>query len=206
MPPESTRSSQFHRALVFYDRIFIHRRTCATRTCSLLALEVISVRHSATPPESGWSTFRRLGLPSSDGRRRRLDGEHGIKTSCEGMYGPQAIALSSCSSRSPQHPVTRTNSTPTPAKHLALYARRSQMGSIIVVNASSQTVSCFVSKYSNSGGDDSWFTLSPGQRDSWGRNGWELVAFKNAGDTNRGGVYTRVDSTVTFHDFNNISH
>ncbi|KAI0737949.1 hypothetical protein C8Q80DRAFT_1275982 [Daedaleopsis nitida] len=80
------------------------------------------------------------------------------------------------------------------------------MGSIIVVNASNQTVSCFVSKYSNSGGDDSWFTLSPGQRDSWGRNGWELVAFKNAGDTNRGGVYTRVDTTVTFHDFNNITH
>ena len=78
------------------------------------------------------------------------------------------------------------------------------MGSIIVVNASSQTISCFVSKYSNSGADDNWFTLSPGQRDSWGRNGWELVAFKNANDSKRAGVYVRANSTVTFHSFDNI--
>ncbi|KAL7277302.1 hypothetical protein ACG7TL_009158 [Trametes sanguinea] len=80
-----------------------------------------------------------------------------------------------------------------------------QMGSIIVINNSSSTISVFVSKYSNSDGSDAWFTLQPGARDSWSRKWWELVAFKNANDSNRAGVYVPVDSTVTFTDMAHIS-
>ncbi|OSD01510.1 hypothetical protein PYCCODRAFT_1468672 [Trametes coccinea BRFM310] len=81
------------------------------------------------------------------------------------------------------------------------------MGSIIVINNSSSTISVFVSKYSNDDGSDAWFTLEPGGRDSWSRTAkwWEFVAFKNANDTNRAGVYVPVDSTVTFTDMAHIS-
>ncbi|KAI8969778.1 hypothetical protein BD414DRAFT_502618 [Trametes punicea] len=79
------------------------------------------------------------------------------------------------------------------------------MGSIIVSNASSSPITVFVSKYSNSSGDDSWFTVPANTRESWDRNGWELVAFKNANDTDRAGVYVRVESTVTFHSLSNIT-
>ncbi|KAI9068358.1 hypothetical protein FKP32DRAFT_1561945 [Trametes sanguinea] len=80
-----------------------------------------------------------------------------------------------------------------------------QMGSIIVINNSGTTVSVFVSKYSNDGGSDTWYVLEPGARDSWSRAGWEVVAFKNAKDTNRAGVYVPDDSTVTFTDLAHIS-
>ncbi|CDO70369.1 hypothetical protein BN946_scf184999.g9 [Trametes cinnabarina] len=79
------------------------------------------------------------------------------------------------------------------------------MGSIIVNNATGSTITVFVSKYSNSGGDDSWFNVPANSRESWSRNGWELVAFKNSNDTTRAGVYVPVESTVTFHSFSNIS-
>ncbi|KAH9855364.1 hypothetical protein C2E23DRAFT_815531 [Lenzites betulinus] len=78
-------------------------------------------------------------------------------------------------------------------------------GSIIVFNATSSPCHVFVSKYSRSSADDSWFTLAPGARDSWARDGWEVVAFKNDRDSDRGGVYVRVDSTVTFHGLHNIT-
>lgn len=78
-------------------------------------------------------------------------------------------------------------------------------GSIIIHNATSQVCHVFVSKYSNNSANDSWFALQPGQSDSWGRNGWELVAFKNENDSDRGGVYVRVDSTVTYNGLNNIN-
>ncbi|KAI0631121.1 hypothetical protein C8Q77DRAFT_1159822 [Trametes polyzona] len=78
-------------------------------------------------------------------------------------------------------------------------------GSIIIVNASSGPCHVFVSKYSYSQGDDSWFTLGPGQRDSWARNNWELVAFKNDGDSDRSGVYVRADTTVVYHSLHNVS-
>ena len=78
-------------------------------------------------------------------------------------------------------------------------------GSIIVANGTGQPIWCFVSKYSNSSGDDSWFQINANTRESWGRNGWELVAFKNGNDTTRAGVYVNVEATVTFHAFNNIS-
>ncbi|KAJ3007967.1 hypothetical protein NUW54_g3337 [Trametes sanguinea] len=79
------------------------------------------------------------------------------------------------------------------------------MGSIIVINNSGSTISVFVSKYSNGDGSDAWYTLQPGARDSWSRKWWELVAFKNANDTNRAGVYVPADSTVTFSDMAHIS-
>ncbi|KAI0711015.1 hypothetical protein C8T65DRAFT_187148 [Cerioporus squamosus] len=79
------------------------------------------------------------------------------------------------------------------------------MGAIIIVNNSSSAVSVFVSKYSNSSGSDDWFSLGPGKSDSWTRNGWELVAFKNANDTDRAGRYVRQDAKVTYHDLANIT-
>ncbi|KAI0631147.1 hypothetical protein C8Q77DRAFT_189458 [Trametes polyzona] len=79
------------------------------------------------------------------------------------------------------------------------------VGSIIVVNANSLPCHVFVSKYSRPSAHDDWYTLEPGQRSSWTREGWELVAFKNAADTSRAGVYVRLNTTVTFHDLNAIS-
>ncbi|KAI0707679.1 hypothetical protein C8Q76DRAFT_745891 [Earliella scabrosa] len=78
------------------------------------------------------------------------------------------------------------------------------MGSIIIINKSSSAVSAFVSKWTNSNGDESWFNLPAGHRDSWSRNGWECVGFKNTGDSKRDGKYVPVDSTVVFHDFGRI--
>ncbi|KAI0324311.1 hypothetical protein GY45DRAFT_1263066 [Cubamyces sp. BRFM 1775] len=63
------------------------------------------------------------------------------------------------------------------------------MGSIIVINSSSSDIFVFVSKHSNSSGFDDWSKLAPGERDAWSRNEWELVAFRNADDTARAGVY-----------------
>lgn len=79
------------------------------------------------------------------------------------------------------------------------------MGSIIVINASGEDISSFVSKYTYSDGDDNWFKVTAASRDSWSRKGWELVAFKNGNDTKRAGVYVPVNSVVTFHSFTNIT-
>ena len=78
------------------------------------------------------------------------------------------------------------------------------MGSIIVINKSSSSISAFVSKWTNNNGDEKWFTLAAGARDSWSRGGWECVGFKNGTDTKRDGKYVPVDSTVVFHDFGHI--
>ncbi|KAI8993816.1 hypothetical protein BD414DRAFT_456951 [Trametes punicea] len=78
-------------------------------------------------------------------------------------------------------------------------------GSIIVHNAAPVPISVFVSKYTNSKGSDIWFTVPADTRESWERDGWELVAFKNTDDTHRAGVYVRVDSTVTFYTFKDIT-
>ncbi|KAI0676446.1 hypothetical protein C8Q78DRAFT_1073251 [Trametes maxima] len=93
--------------------------------------------------------------------------------------------------------------TPSPLE--STFNNNPTVSNIIVINNSSSAISVFVSKYSNSNGDDSWFTISPGARDSWNRAGWELVAFKNANDTNRAGVYVPTNAVVTFHDFVHIS-
>ncbi|KAI0666530.1 hypothetical protein C8Q78DRAFT_983646 [Trametes maxima] len=76
---------------------------------------------------------------------------------------------------------------------------------IIVVNKSSAPISVFVSKYSNSKGDDAWFTLGPGASDTWGRSGWELVAFKNHDDSDRAGVYVHANHAVTFNSLHSIT-
>ncbi|KAI0631130.1 hypothetical protein C8Q77DRAFT_1159831 [Trametes polyzona] len=78
-------------------------------------------------------------------------------------------------------------------------------GSIIVVNNSGSPCHLFVSKYSRPSAHDDWYTLESGQRESWARDGWELVAFKNDDDTLRKGVYVRVNSTVTFHNIGNVT-
>ncbi|KAI9067843.1 hypothetical protein FKP32DRAFT_216858 [Trametes sanguinea] len=77
------------------------------------------------------------------------------------------------------------------------------MGSIIVDNASSSAIFVFVSSYG--GGDDSWFSVPADTRESWSRDTWELVAFKNSDDTIRAGVYVDVDSVVTFYSFTDIT-
>lgn len=79
------------------------------------------------------------------------------------------------------------------------------MPAIIVENRSSGTIYTFVSKYTDSKGDDSWFKLTSGASDSWARNkGWELVAFKDEHDTRREGVYVPVDKKVTFYNLDDI--
>ncbi|CDO70368.1 hypothetical protein BN946_scf184999.g8 [Trametes cinnabarina] len=80
-----------------------------------------------------------------------------------------------------------------------------QMSYIIVANDSSETIYVMVSKYSTApNGDDSWFPVASLSSDTWSREGWELVAFKNEQDSRRAGVYVPVDSTVTFVDFAHI--
>ena len=78
-------------------------------------------------------------------------------------------------------------------------------GGINIRNVSSGNCHVFVSKYSNAQGSDDWYQLGPGQSDTWSRSGWELVAFKNDGDTNRAGRYVLADTTVTFDGLGNIT-
>jgi len=85
-----------------------------------------------------------------------------------------------------------------------------QMGAFIVVNKSNQTVNVFVSKFNRKSGDDSWFPVATGEKESWGAEGgknvWEVVAFQNPShkETVRSGRYVQVDSTIVFHSFENI--
>lgn len=72
------------------------------------------------------------------------------------------------------------------------------MGSIVVINASSEPCHVFVSKWTCSSGEDGWHIIKPGERASWWREGWECVGFKNASDTERAGVYVRVNTIVTY--------
>ncbi|KAI0707681.1 hypothetical protein C8Q76DRAFT_745900 [Earliella scabrosa] len=78
------------------------------------------------------------------------------------------------------------------------------MGSMIIINKSSSPVSAFVSKWTDGNGDESWFTVPAGGRDSWSRKGWECVGFKNNGDSKRDGKYVPINSVVVFHDFGKI--
>jgi len=77
-------------------------------------------------------------------------------------------------------------------------------GSIIVHNKSKQDIHVFVSKYSNSNGSDEWFVVKAGASDSWSRNNWEVVAFKNNDDTERAGVYVQTNVKITFGSFGDI--
>lgn len=74
------------------------------------------------------------------------------------------------------------------------------MPATMVINESCDAIKVFVSKFTTDG-NDSWFTLEPGARDSWQRHGWECVGFKNAADTNRSGIYVKANSVVTFKGF-----
>lgn len=78
------------------------------------------------------------------------------------------------------------------------------VGSIIVSNLSDEPCHVFVSKYSRPSASDDWFTIPPHSRESWERAGWELVAFKNANDTDLSGVYVRVNSTVSYEAIHNV--
>lgn len=73
----------------------------------------------------------------------------------------------------------------------------------LVNNFSGKAVSCCIS--TTSGGNGAWFKLAAGdEKDSWKRNGWETVAFKNEDDTERKGVYVTnrgARVTIDFHGF-----
>ncbi|KAJ3490805.1 hypothetical protein NLI96_g1168 [Meripilus lineatus] len=73
-------------------------------------------------------------------------------------------------------------------------------------NTSDHAIKCFVSSYN--GGSDEWYDLSSSYKgDSWKRNGWEVVAFKNENDTRRVGFYlnTRDKTTyIVFRSFDNV--
>ncbi|KAJ3490771.1 hypothetical protein NLI96_g1183 [Meripilus lineatus] len=78
--------------------------------------------------------------------------------------------------------------------------------SILVRNKSNHDIQCFCSKYSNNDGSEAWFNLRP-DYERWNRNGWDLVAFKNSGDTQRAGVYINArgkTTYITFHSFDKI--
>ncbi|KAJ8469109.1 hypothetical protein ONZ51_g9204 [Trametes cubensis] len=76
-------------------------------------------------------------------------------------------------------------------------------GRFYVVNNSSAPVSVFISKYSNPDGSDAWYSISPGKRDAWERNNWELIAF-TIGNDDRAGVYVKVNKTVVYNSLTDI--
>ncbi|KAI0323946.1 hypothetical protein GY45DRAFT_1332089 [Cubamyces sp. BRFM 1775] len=77
-------------------------------------------------------------------------------------------------------------------------------GPIIVVNNSTGSVHAFVSIYNTPNGNGSWQLIPSGVAYSWSRNDWEVVAFKNADDTKRAGVYVQVDTTVIYNSLSNL--
>ncbi|KAI0707680.1 hypothetical protein C8Q76DRAFT_859932 [Earliella scabrosa] len=78
-------------------------------------------------------------------------------------------------------------------------------GSIIIRNESSREIKVFVTKWTNKEGDEGWWPIAPGQRDSWLRNGWECVGIKDSVyDNKRDGRYVAVNTVVVFKDFGDI--
>ncbi|KDQ50135.1 hypothetical protein JAAARDRAFT_200224 [Jaapia argillacea MUCL 33604] len=72
---------------------------------------------------------------------------------------------------------------------------------VYVRNLSNHDMQCFITKYTR--GDDSWFPIS-NDFQKWERTGWECVAFKNAANTNRKGVYLNAagkTTNITFRGF-----
>ena len=52
------------------------------------------------------------------------------------------------------------------------------------------TVECFVSKYTNSAGNDNWYTVGGIYGDVvWPRDGWEMVVFADPTKSQRRGWY-----------------
>jgi len=78
--------------------------------------------------------------------------------------------------------------------------------SFTVLNNSNRTIWVFVSKYSisSSSGDDNWFKLVHGDKDTWARSNWELVAIK-FDDEDRRGVYVHPSRFITVNSKDNIT-
>jgi len=74
-----------------------------------------------------------------------------------------------------------------------------------VINQSGETISVFVSKYTEQDGSDSWFKIQPNAQETFKRKGWELVAVSFDPDDDRRGVYVKCPATVRIHSKNNIS-
>jgi hypothetical protein len=79
------------------------------------------------------------------------------------------------------------------------------MTHVTIKNKSGSNINAFVTTWSG-GGFDAWYPLHPGEEDTWKRNsnGWDLVAFKDDGDTHRAGVYVKLPKTIVFNAFNDI--
>lgn len=76
---------------------------------------------------------------------------------------------------------------------------------ISVINQSGETISVFVSKYTDQNGSDEWFKIQPNAQESWKRTGWELVAISFSPDDDRRGVYVKCPATVRVHGKNSIT-
>ncbi|KAF9551421.1 hypothetical protein CPC08DRAFT_823175 [Agrocybe pediades] len=74
-----------------------------------------------------------------------------------------------------------------------------------VTNGSQSTIEVFISKYTNKDhGSDAWYTLQDGASDTWNRNGYEILAFKDPKTGDRRGWYldcTDQTREITFRGF-----
>ena len=73
------------------------------------------------------------------------------------------------------------------------------MGTIILVNSSTEAVQCQVSDNSRASGD--WYMIQPGATHSWERNGWENVIIKSGNGQSNLWVNRGFPATVTFYGF-----
>jgi hypothetical protein len=76
---------------------------------------------------------------------------------------------------------------------------------ITVINQSGQTISVFVSKYTEQDGSDDWFKIQPNAQETWKRKGWELVAISFEPNDDRQGVYIKCPATVRVYGKGSIS-
>lgn len=87
-------------------------------------------------------------------------------------------------------------------KDLTIYNDYRPNPGFTVNNFSPRTVMCFIS--ANSRGDSSWFKISPGESETWGRNGWEAIGIKSEDGSERKGAFfdnKGAKATVDFHGF-----
>jgi hypothetical protein len=76
------------------------------------------------------------------------------------------------------------------------------MGCFRIYNRTNTKIFVFISKWSNSQGDDEWYPLEVGSYADWIRKGWELVAVKFY-DNDRSGIYT-TPTTLSIYGKNDI--
>ncbi|KAJ3402905.1 hypothetical protein HDU80_004647 [Chytriomyces hyalinus] len=69
-------------------------------------------------------------------------------------------------------------------------------GKITIENQSGRDARFFVTKRSNPDGDDAWYPLGNGEKDSWGRTSYEVIVAEQ--DSVRVGVYATAGSRVVF--------